>query len=116
MRYMALVVFACFINNKDTGSRDFQAIDVKANSPKEVALKVQMVRHQYKNDSGEKVSWRLVDVFHVGVIPKQCKDMEEISGFIARKEEVFGKYSKIAPKKSYLTMRFQDKKTKSKAS
>jgi len=115
MRYMALVVFACFINNKDTGSRDFQAIDVKANSPEEVALKVERIKNDYTNDRGEKVSWQLVDIFHIGSISKQCKDMEEISGFIAKKNELFGKYSKIKPKKSYLTKMFRNKKTKSMA-
>lgn len=102
-KYIVSVVFRCEINSKDTGSRDFKAILVKAQNEEEAIKKIFKNRiEKYKNTDGEWVKWILIDMFSISKFSKLNKDMEEIASFIAEKKELYGKTSLINPKLSYL--------------
>jgi len=109
MRYIALVGFCCLISGKDSGSRDIQAIEVTAKSIPEVVRKIsKMPISKYKNTEGKMVRWQLVDIFHVGMVSSRPKDMEELTGFIVGKSELFGKVSLVKPGLRYLMKPHRD--------
>ncbi len=108
-----MVVYACLVNGKDTGSRDFQSIEVVARDEEEVAKKIYKLKAtSYKNTDGESVKWQLVDIYSCGTITSRPRDMEELSGFIAKKNELYGPPSLIQPTLKYLNMKRRNIKMK----
>jgi hypothetical protein len=108
MRFIAIIVTACFIDDKDSGSRDFSVIEISAKDKNEVIDKIfRQKPSRYKNYKNGIVKWKLVDIFSIEKLGSKNNDLSELAGFVTDKSELFGKLSLVKSSKVKLKNRYK---------